>query len=435
MLPGGEARGQPRGIAGTLYGGSATLLIIQGAGAALSFGLHALLVRISGAEQYGHFAYALNWLAILLLLGHLGLNTASLRFVPAYHAHNDWPRLRGFLRLTRRAVLMASVAVGAATASLLALAAEGLDRDFAGALSTLALGLAPIALLTVWGTQLRALQRVAASQLPLSILFPLAAGAIALGMSRSETRAADLALLYVISMGIAAAVSGTLLLRATPLPARSSTSVYERGEWRQVTSRMLGIALLQVLQLRLATTILGLVAPAEEVARYAVALRLSTLVSFGFVAVSAWASPLIAQRESVGDREGMARISRLGARATLAFALVVTAILAVWGDWLLALFDPGFTDTFVSLMILAIAECLTCFTGTAASLLIMTGHEWVARRIEAAVAVVLILAAAVLVPAYGILGAAGATLATSIFRNTTLAVLVWRRLGIRCGPL
>lgn len=436
LPPADKARDQPRGIASALYGGSAALLLIQGAGASLSFGLHALLVRIAGAEQYGHFAYALNWLAILLLVCHLGLNTSSLRFVSAYDALRDWSSLRGFLRFTRSAVVVASLSVAAVTVLWVQLMGPRLDRDFGSALAVIGMGLPWIALLTLWGAQLRAFRKIAASQAPLSIVFPIVAMMLAVGiLDEVETRAWHLALVYVASMGIGAALSGVFVFRAAPSPTRKATSSYEYREWWSVTSPMLVIAFLQIIQLRLTTTVLGFVVPAEDLARYTVALRLSTLAAFGFAAVSAWASPLIAQRDSLGDRDGIQRIARLGARATFTFGLVVISLLGLLGDWLLALFDPSFTDAFATLMVLAVAELLTCLTGTAGSLLIMTGHQAVATRIEAAVAAVAVVASALLIPAYGMLGAASATLVTSGFRNSVLALIVWRRLRIRCGVL
>jgi len=97
-----------------------TVFAIRIGGAALAYGTQVLLARFMGQAEYGVFALAWVWIAIL---GHgclLGVAQSVCRFVPHYRARGDLDLARGFLRggalhaLTSGAV---TAALGAAVVS------------------------------------------------------------------------------------------------------------------------------------------------------------------------------------------------------------------------------------------------------------------------------------------------------------------------------
>ena len=63
--------------------GGAWSLLISASGAALSLGVHLVLARVLGGEEYGRYVFALAWMNVLLLVGKFELDTASVRFVGA----------------------------------------------------------------------------------------------------------------------------------------------------------------------------------------------------------------------------------------------------------------------------------------------------------------------------------------------------------------
>ena len=70
-------------LARMIVRGGAWSLLISATGAALSLGVHLVLARILGGEEYGRYVFALAWMNVLLLVGKFELETASVRFVGA----------------------------------------------------------------------------------------------------------------------------------------------------------------------------------------------------------------------------------------------------------------------------------------------------------------------------------------------------------------
>ena len=75
-----------------------TVFAIRIGGAGLAYGTQVLLARFMGQAEYGVFALAWVWIAIL---GHgclLGVAQSVCRFVPQYRARGELELARGFLR-------------------------------------------------------------------------------------------------------------------------------------------------------------------------------------------------------------------------------------------------------------------------------------------------------------------------------------------------
>ena len=83
------------------------------------------------------------------------------------------------------------------------------------------------------------------------------------------------------------------------------------------------------------------------------------------------------------------------------------------------------------LLILLCGEFVAAAAGPVGFFLTMTGRQMTATRIEAATSVIALGLALVLIPRYGILGAAIAVAAGSALRNASMFVAVWRQLGLR----
>src|ERR1700733_5656222 len=91
--------------------GAVFALIIQVLGAGLTYLSQIVFARWMGISQFGVYAYLTAWTTILALLAGLGFPLSVLRFIPEYRAHGDYQRLRGVIRLSRRATLATGVGV------------------------------------------------------------------------------------------------------------------------------------------------------------------------------------------------------------------------------------------------------------------------------------------------------------------------------------
>jgi O-antigen/teichoic acid export membrane protein len=104
--------------------------------------------------------------------------------------------------------------------------------------------------------------------------------------------------------------------------------------------------------------------------------------------------------------------------------------LIIGSQWFLLLFGRDFTGGQTPLTILCIGQLVNAAMGSVGYLLIMTGHGRDAAVGIAAGAGVNLLLSALLIPHWGVNGAAAASAIGLIVWNVVLAVFVWKRIGI-----
>jgi O-antigen/teichoic acid export membrane protein len=163
---------------------------------------------------------------------------------------------------------------------------------------------------------------------------------------------------------------------------------------------------------------------------YSVASRISRLVPFGLTAVNLAISPMISRLWAEERHAELQRLVTLAAAGIIASTLPVAIVCAVFGEALLSLFGEEFSGARAALLVLLLGRTLDAFSGSTSLLLTMTGHQLLVAKVVGVSAAIDLLLHVVLVPRFGIVGAATATTATTVVLNAVLLFLVARRMRI-----
>lgn len=431
MLRDAWARLRGAGLAAAMYRGAGRFLLVNAAGVGVTFLLHLFLARALGPTGYGEFAYAAAWLALLVFVAQMGLPTSTLRFVAVYRASEAWGLLRGYSRTAWVAILAASIATALVAYSALRL---GDDSNSSMALTVGLLSLPFAALLANSSSALRSLKAISRSQLPTALGQPIVFGVgllLLVWLVPSGLNAVDAMAAYVGSFVVVWLVSTTLLQRLLPTKVRETQPRYALEEWARVTVSLFFVGLLQTLRARSDAILLGTFAGVEDVGLYAAASRLAGLPVFGLTAVAAWVPPFIAEASAAGDRARLEQLARVSARATAAFVAPVSLALVVLGSWLLGLFGPEFPRANAALRLLLIGQLFNAATGPVGYFLTMAGHQDRVAALEAVSSAASFLLNLVLIPAFGIEGAAAGGAISNALRNILMSRLAWQRMGIK----
>ena len=99
-----------KGVGAVLVRGASAAFVVQVIGAGISLLAQIFIARVLGANSYGEYIYVITWLNILLLLGKIGFDQSTLRFVASYRGLEKWGLLRGFLRRSQQLSLLFSLA-------------------------------------------------------------------------------------------------------------------------------------------------------------------------------------------------------------------------------------------------------------------------------------------------------------------------------------
>ena len=128
--------------------------------------------------------------------------------------------------------------------------------------------------------------------------------------------------------------------------------------------------------------------------------------------------------------EELQQIITLAARGAFVFTIIVGASIAFTGSYLLSFFGSEFSKGYPVLLILLAGQTINAFSGSVGLIMTLTGHHVKAARIFGLSAVLNILFNAILIPYFGIIGAAIATAVTTALWNIVMVYFVVSQLKI-----
>lgn len=295
-------------------------------------------------------------------------------------------------------------------------------------------------LLALGESSLQALRETIRSQLPGRIMLNLLLAGLTAAAVLLTPLMADGPLALWCSL-IAHAATLALILhwlrQALPAGLDSAAPEYRTRQWIAAGLGISAVAGQFLLLNRIDILMLGAFIGNREVGIYSVATRLAWLVTFLLDAAGIIGAPLIAELHARGDRRGLQRLVRLLTNAGSLFGVLLLGLLLALGGPILGLFGPEFPAGWAALAILSGSQLLNALTGPSGYLLTMTGHERALGLLLAFCLPVNALLNWLLIPRYGMAGAAAATAIVLALLNLATVALVRRKLGIWSlpGPL
>lgn len=423
-----------RGSVGT---SSLVLLLMRLAHTALLFAISVLLTRSLGPQEYGIYAFSAALLGIVIVPASLGFENLLAAELPAMTARGQHAEMRGLVGTALRLALLAALAILAVWAGLamwrLPILAPSLWTGGAIVLTALA----PLAVMQVRLGALRGQHRVVQGQLPLFVVQPTLMFLIALGCllwapGRFDgiTASAFLALSFL----------GACLLSVLAMPPlfQSTDRRAERWHGAKLLPRVLPFLVIggvAVVIGQLGILMLGAMLGPKEAGLYQPAALLSAFVSLGHNIINQPLGPRIAQLNAENRREVLQRTLDRAFLAGLGFGLPVALVFMFAGGVVLRLFGADFESAATALALLAGGQLLSVSLGPSAITLMMLGRQKLLSTLMAVAALLNLLFNALLIPLWGIEGAALAALLTVAFWATASAYMAAATLGLRSSFL
>lgn len=414
--------------------GASGALLVQVGGAGFSLIVNVLLARLAGKAEYGIYTFALSWISVLSVLALLGQSSSVVRFVPTYMHRQEWGTLRGLRRGTSLLVLAASgviMLVGAGGVLMLR------DRLGDSLVRTLLIGFLLLPVVTQLGLNgafFRGFKRAVSSGAynnlvrPVFLITLVLVLALPIGL---RLTAPDIMAVSAVAALITLACSEWRLTHAWPDAAKQVLPGYDVPAWLKLGRRLFFLAAIGIVSDRVDVLILGALAGAEVVGPYYAAARLAALALYGLTAVNTILAPMIAESYVANDHAQLAKLAHHAAKLTFVVTVVVALALAVAGYWVLGLFGKGFPESaYVPLLIILGGQCISAAAGPVGFLMTMTRYEREASWFLGASALLNVLLSVALIPAFGLIGAAIASAASTIAWNLSALVFVRARLDV-----
>jgi O-antigen/teichoic acid export membrane protein len=407
---------------------SAALLFASVAGNALSYVFGVFVARILGVEQFGLYALGLTIFNLLVLFAPLGLDIGVIKFASGYLTAGETCRAR---RMIFNAGVIA-IASGLVTGIGLMLFAPLLSAslyhkpELSGVLLFFSFALPFAVLTTVLLGSLQAFQTVRYTIWIKYVWEPagkflLAALAVVLGLGLYGVVGS-----IVIVLAVSAFITFRCLMRV--MPRNGSRSDPGIGPYRELMAFSLPLVvsnLFSVLAPRSDMLILGYWVDAKQLGIYNAAFQTSAIIALVLGAFDTAVAPIVGSLISRGDTGSLKTLYHATSRWSLTVAAAICVLLVIWGREILALFGPAFTLGLPCLLILAAAQLLNASAGATSSMILMSGHSRMIMTNSVIVGLLLIGTNLVVIPRYGIVGAAVASSACQIVVSIIRMAQVW----------
>lgn len=411
--------------------GGGGVMALNVAGMAQALLLQIVLARLLGHEGYGHFAYAMAWINILVYVAVMGHDMLMMRNVAAHQARQEWALLAGVLRHAAGLVGSLSIAISALGAVLISLQ-PGIPPELGATFLAGFVVLPLLAMLRLNAAVLYGQGQVVLGTAPErlgrdAVVLLLVAATAALPLALTPP-----AVMGFVALGGASALALILYLRRrlAVLPASAPRAVFRRRDWI-ASAFVLGLTGgSQLLLQRSDVLMIGWLMTAADAGVYVVACNVAELVLFPYLAVGAIVGPTFAAHFARGERTELAAFMRTTTLMTLAGSLAIGVPLIVLAPWILGLFGSEFVDGAAAARILMIGICLRTVIGPSHLMLTMTGHERQAMRALGCAAAANVALNLVMIPAFGIEGAAAMTTLSLLGSQIAMAAMAWQRVGI-----
>ncbi len=430
------SRLQQDGLLSLLAKGATGSLAVALVATGLGFVVQAVLARVLGVSQFGVYIYTLTWINTLLLLTTLGLDGSLVRYIPAYRTQREWGLLRGVLRWSLTAVFFASLFVGAVIFLVTWLLENKISTDLQ---VTFWVGIALLPLLSltiVRQAALRGFKHAARSEIPDTIfrsLIILFLVGIFYYIIQQPISAWHAMMFNLVGAVIAFIIGGIWLMRVLPIDMANNKEQFAHREWLRVSIPMMLISAMNLILEKADVLMLGILINTEQAGIYAISARVSELALFGLSAVNAIAAPMISEYFNKDAKQELQRTVKLAARGITAFTVVVIVFVLIFGKFILGLFGDEFISGYVPLLILLTGNAVIALGGTVGFVMTMTGYQNQAATIVAVCAVFNLILNSLLIPSFGLNGAAIATVTTSIMMISSMLIYVWRKLSINAS--
>lgn len=261
--------------------------------------------------------------------------------------------------------------------------------------------------------------------IPGRMIFALVALLVVLGLNSDPIGIIKAHFFGIMFLGILAIVRCAVLLKKITFRSPSNSWAF----LRRSMPMMLSSTILVVLGW-MDTFVLGIFNPSQDIGIYNVAIKIAGISSFVFFAVNSILAPKLAQLYQTNEKRAFRQLVQFSALVNGISSVVIIAVILGFHDWLLRIFGPEFAAGDKALFILCAGQLIMALTGSVGIILQMTGNQIIYQNIMVFTLFVNILLNFILIPLYGIQGAAFATAISVLIWNITGMLFVRKKLHI-----
>ncbi len=426
-----------------LLKGSFIALIFKAIGIVLGVVFTWIVAQYYGAEGVGVYIAFWSILMIVSVLAKLGFDTAIVKFIAAFSVKRQFEFIR---RIYKKVILWVFI-----SSCFLALIVIVLSKSLAilffdsesyqNLMILLGILVFPFSVIAINAEAMKGLKKITAfsffqnaSILLLAILF-----IVIISIYRIEKTD----VLYAIAFSIVVLLPLSLIVWKKLLTRKKEVFNTKKNEKFPFTNKqifkisipmLLGNSLFLLMNWTDAL-MLGAMRNLTELGVYNTALKIAALSSAVLVAVNSIAMPKYAELYEEKNKERMKRFVKQTTLLIFFLTAPIVLVTFLFPKELLMFFGEEFVEGKIALLMLCFAQFFSAISGSTIHLLNMSGSEKIAQNILLFSAALNLLLNYLLIPLYGIMGAAIATASVTVLWNILAVVFIYKKLGFLTYPV
>jgi len=404
----------------------------------VSYGLVILISKKLGKEGIGVWNLCIATLNIWVMIGCFGFNTSIVRFVSQYRAKNWHATVRKLYRVIIRYSSLGGIALG----TILYFASEFLAthyfKDPAMNVPLKITGfIVPLVVISTINVEfIRGMKRIQVSEFFRTLVLQASALIGTLILSYYSLAAEDPLIAYACG-AILAVVGTTIFIYKYLKRAAKSGEVATDPEpffsfknHLMISLPMIMTSFIQLLNGRVDILMLGYFSDTGVAGVFGIAFKLSIITNFVIGAMKAIAMPKISELFWSDKKDELKKVVHFSTFFIFAFAFPVSLVLMIFPEFILSLIDEEFVVGATVLRIFALMQLINAGSGMVAVFLNMSGNQLFFTKIVSITSTMNIILNLILIPIYGMEGAAFATLVSTVTWNLVGVRFIYKRYKI-----
>lgn len=409
---------------------------IRGVGMFLGLLSGIVLARLLGPEHYGLYTLAMAWLTSLGLICAFGYDTSTLRFVGIFKDQNKIAHMKSFLNQARKESFTMSLIVAACVFGL------GLGFSFINhiILYYIVIGLPVFTYLLVRMPVLRGygeyVLAIGADNFLRNAVLVAVFGSLFFISGQKLTAHYPLITVLIASLLGIALVEWRIAhyIKTDMTEQNTSPTTKDHKEWRKASITLMVVNISRMILGKIDMAILPLFMSVAFAGVYDAAIKWVGLIWFAQNTLARVFGPQMAALHAKQDHISLQKhTTKITYLIFIPSALIALAIF-VLGPFLMTLYGDYFITGVTTLRILIIGYLLTAFAGAAHLMINMLGDEKISMRISVETLIINIALNFVLIPLFGMEGAATATSISLIYMSAKRVYFLYKNHNINCLP-
>ena len=415
-----------------LIKGASSTFLLKIVGLLVGYGLAIFITNKFGAFVFGQYVTALLIVEILSIISRLGIDTALVRFISRY-VHKGASSLINQLFFKS----IALVTLSAVVFTLLLLFFSdyianfmNLDEEY---LLIVSFSFIPLVLFHMNTQAIRGLKQMMSFSFLNNVaitLFTFILMVVLVAFSSSEKLPIYA---YVMSVFVMTISSYFLWFfhRAKIVDSKQNNSESElstKALFKVSIPLLLGQSMMLIMG-KVDLFMLANMTSSDKVGIYNIVLKLSMLAYMGLMAVNSIAAPKFSEIHSSGDIDALKKIVQQSTKTIFWVTFPVILLFLIFPDTILGVFGDEFKLAAMALIILSISKMFSAISGSVGTFLQMVGKQNVFQNILIFTAIINIVLNYLLIPKYGIDGAAFASAISGVIWNVLMIIYIKKNFG------